>query len=234
MHEPHRILTPWRREGSEGTGRLQHYFFYQEVEVAKAHLPSKARARPQSMGLRSAAHEAGNSDLALAIFHRRGPSTSHQSASERHRRAGSHHEDEVVDDGDEDEDMVLVSVHPDDGTVHHENVQRRAQPVDSVTAITANALVMLLTGPESLDDELDAPAYGVRPDSGHCQACVCTDRITVGVGCTPCRDPLRRTGAHIEPSAEDEMRLRAAQYTMFTWVQIPHLDLCISYSVRAR
>lgn len=29
------------------------------------------------------------------------------------------------------------------------------------------------------------------------------------------------------------MRLRAAQYTMFTWVQIPHLDLCISYSVRA-
>ena len=38
----------------------------------------------------------------------------------------------------------------------------------------------------------------------------------------------------VEPSAEDEMRQRAFQYTMFTYVQIPHLDLWISYSVRAR
>ena len=58
--------------------------------------------------------------------------------------------------------------------------------------------------------------------------------LVVAVGTRlPNRDPLHRTGAHIEPSAEDEMRLRAAQFTMFTWVQIPHLDLCISYSVRA-
>ena len=39
---------------------------------------------------------------------------------------------------------------------------------------------------------------------------------------------------HIEPTAEEEMRARAEQYTMFTWVQIPHLDVRISYSVRRR
>ena len=37
----------------------------------------------------------------------------------------------------------------------------------------------------------------------------------------------------MEPTAEEEMRARSEHYVMFTWVQIPHLDVCISYRVGA-
>jgi hypothetical protein len=36
----------------------------------------------------------------------------------------------------------------------------------------------------------------------------------------------------IEGTAEEAMRARAAQYTMFMWVQVPAMSLSISYSVR--
>ena len=107
-----------------------------------------------SLDLRGGFERAG-SDLAMPIFHPHGGGGGGGGGSTRRH---GHHDD----DDDDDQDIVMVSFHPHDGSVHQESSVWSGglqSNLSSVNRATANAIAMMLSGPDSLDDELDPASY---------------------------------------------------------------------------